>query len=159
MKLNQLILPTTAILLSALVSSVAMARPIKAVYVYKPHAVTSYKYVLPVQGVGHPHRAKRKRPVYIIYTSSKLKQRHFSRLTALQRASFENAFISAVSNSNGGPVYWNANGTSGSISVIKDTSLADGCRSYMQTVKINGKSEKIRGIACRQVDSSWKIIS
>ncbi|MEH6630566.1 MAG: hypothetical protein V7776_07065 [Halopseudomonas aestusnigri] len=159
MKLYQLILPTAAILLSSLVSSVAMARPVKAVYIYKPHAVTSYKYVLPIQGVRHHHRAKQKRPVYIVYTPSKLKQRHFSRLTALQRASFENAFVSAVSDTNGGPVYWTASGTSGSISVFKDLSLENGCRSYIQTVKINQKEEKIRGVACRQVDSSWKIIS
>ncbi|WP_419901426.1 hypothetical protein [Kiloniella sp.] len=159
MKFIKLFLPSTALLLSIFASNVAMARPVKTVFIYNSQSAAHNKYVLPAQGVGHAHRVKRKQPVYVIYAPVKLKQRHFKKLSSFQRVRFENAFLSAVTVSNGSPVYWNVNGSSGSVIVYKEASLGEGCRSYIQTVTINGKQEKLRGIACRQSNNSWKIIS
>ncbi|WP_417454507.1 hypothetical protein [Kiloniella sp.] len=159
MKLYQVILPATALLLSSLVSNVAIAKSAKGKHVQKPHIVKSHKYVPPAQKIKKSHGVKRKRPIQIIYTQKKLKQRHFYRLTSLQRARFENAFISAVSISDGRAFYWNANGVSGAISVFNDSYQNNGCRSYRHTVKINGKLERVEGLACKQVNGSWEIIS
>ncbi len=162
MRLYQLFTPLAVLLLlllSALVSHGAMARPTKTVIVYKSNTVTPYKYVRSAQGVGHPHRSKRKLPIYIVYSSNKIKLRHVRRLSAIQRGRLERAFLSAVTLSNGSTVYWDGNGASGSVRVVNSSSLAEGCRSYIQTVTINGEKEKLSGVACRQSDSSWKIVS
>ncbi|MGL4371600.1 MAG: RT0821/Lpp0805 family surface protein [Alphaproteobacteria bacterium] len=50
-------------------------------------------------------------------------------------------------------------GVSGTITPTKSYNSANGyCRNYQQTVKIDGKSQKAHGTACRGEDGQWRII-
>ncbi|MFQ5914037.1 MAG: RT0821/Lpp0805 family surface protein [Nitrospinota bacterium] len=33
------------------------------------------------------------------------------------------------------------------------------CRQFMQTITVDGKTEKVKGTACRQADGNWRIVS
>ena len=63
----------------------------------------------------------------------------------------------------GMPVTWKNpdNGHSGTVVVTQtyQTATATYCREYQTTVKIEGKSQKAYGTACRQPDGSWKIVN
>lgn len=47
------------------------------------------------------------------------------------------------------------------VTPIRTTQQAGGqyCREYQQTVTVGGRTERAHGIACRQPDGSWKIVS
>ncbi|MDA1097443.1 MAG: RT0821/Lpp0805 family surface protein [Proteobacteria bacterium] len=63
----------------------------------------------------------------------------------------------------GDPVSWRNpdSGHSGTVTPQPSYQNASGqyCREYQQTITVNGKTETAYGTACRQPDSSWKIVN
>ncbi len=52
-------------------------------------------------------------------------------------------------------------GNSGTVRSTRESRADDGrhCREFETTIKIDGKSQRAHGIACRQPDGSWEIVS
>ena len=63
----------------------------------------------------------------------------------------------------GESIAWNNpdTGNSGSVTPVRDGQDAAGsyCREYEQTIYVGGQQETGTGIACKQPDGRWKIVS
>ncbi len=76
------------------------------------------------------------------------------------RQAMQQATLQSIQNNQS--TNWSSNhnqGVSGTITPTKSYNSANGyCRNYQQTVKIDGKSQKAHGTACRGEDGQWRII-
>ena len=72
------------------------------------------------------------------------------------------AVIQSYSAPLGQPVYWNntQTGNSGNVVAVRDGTSGTGqyCREFRQTIYIGGRRETGTGVACRQVDGTWRIV-
>lgn len=63
----------------------------------------------------------------------------------------------------GQTIAWNnpQSGNSGTVTPVRDGTSADGqyCREFEQSVTVDGRTERATGVACRQPDGSWKVVS
>jgi surface antigen len=63
----------------------------------------------------------------------------------------------------GHTISWNnpETGNSGVVTTTRDGTDSSGayCREYQQTINVGGRTERAFGVACRQPDGSWKIVS
>lgn len=63
----------------------------------------------------------------------------------------------------GQPVPWSnmRTGNRGVVVPVRDgyTQSGDYCREYQQTVYVGGKKQKAHGVACREPDGTWRIVS
>lgn len=63
----------------------------------------------------------------------------------------------------GETIRWNnaQSGNSGTVTVLRDGVAASGryCRDYQQTITIDGRRAVGTGIACRESDGTWRIVS
>jgi len=59
----------------------------------------------------------------------------------------------------GETVRWYDNDASGSVTTTREGRSSEGryCREYTQKVEVNGKSQQVYGMACRNSDGSWEI--
>lgn len=63
----------------------------------------------------------------------------------------------------GQTITWNnsQSGNYGSVTPVRDGTGANGqyCREFQQSVTVDGRTEQATGVACRQPDGSWKVVS
>ncbi|MFW2439614.1 MAG: RT0821/Lpp0805 family surface protein [Arenicellales bacterium] len=78
-----------------------------------------------------------------------------------QQRAHEAAQIRATTAPVGETVIWNQGGASGSVTATRDGTSTSGryCREFQQEVTVGNKREQAYGVACRQPDGSWEIVS
>jgi len=78
-----------------------------------------------------------------------------------QQRAHEEAQIRATTVPVGETVIWNQGGASGSVTATRDGTSTSGryCREFQQEVTVGNKREQAYGVACRQPDGSWEIVS
>ncbi len=78
-----------------------------------------------------------------------------------QKRAHESAQVKATTAPVGEEISWNANGVTGSVTTVRDGTSTSGryCREFQHQVNIAGKSQQAYGVACRQPDGSWEVIT
>jgi hypothetical protein len=81
-------------------------------------------------------------------------------LNESQQREHEAAQIAATRADIGEKIIWHDGNASGSVTTKRIGTSTSGreCREFEQTIKIEGKSEKATGTACRNDDGSWEVI-
>ena len=125
-------------------------------YGYWPYSYSPYGY--------SPYRYGRYRGNFAAYhflAFSALTLRTFHYLNHRQRQAHDAAQIRASDAAVGETITWSDGTATGSVTVLRDGDSSAGryCREFQQTVTIAGKSTQATGVACRQSDGAWEIIS
>lgn len=78
-----------------------------------------------------------------------------------QRSSFAWAQHEAAVAPIGDSIRWNDGGASGQVVAVREGSDSGGryCREFQQVITVGGRSQAGYGIACRQPDGAWEIVS
>ncbi len=78
-----------------------------------------------------------------------------------QRDNYAWAQQRAVAAPIGDTIRWQDGGASGSVIATREGSLSDGryCREFQQQITVGNRSQSGYGIACRQPDGAWEIVS
>ena len=87
--------------------------------------------------------------------------RVFDTMSEAQQRAHETAQVQATTAAIGDTIVWNEDGASGSVTALRDGTSTNGryCREFRQTVTVGGKTENAYGVACRQPDGAWEIVS
>jgi hypothetical protein len=82
-------------------------------------------------------------------------------LNEQQQREHEAAQVRATAAPVGETIYWREGNASGYVTATREGTSSAGryCREFQHEVTIGGKSEQAYGIACRQPDGSWELIS
>lgn len=98
---------------------------------------------------------------YHFLAFSAITLRTFYYLSPSQRRAHDAAQVRATDVEIGETITWNDGTASGAVKVLRegDSSAGRYCREFQYTVTIAGKSEQAYGVACRQGDGAWEIIS
>jgi surface antigen len=84
-------------------------------------------------------------------------------LDAKDRQHAEGAFERASAAPVGETVSWRNpdSGAYGTVTPVRESRASDGrpCREYRTTIYVDGRSEEGTGVACRNADGSWQIVS
>jgi len=131
----------------------------------RPDRVRRHHNVIIVRPHGHWYRgygwfrADHDAFKWLAFTAITLKL--LDNLNEAQQREHEAAQIRATRAAVGETIYWNRQGASGSVTVVRDGNSTTGryCREFQQEVTIGGKSESAYGTACRNSDGSWEVIS
>lgn len=130
-----------------------------------PGRTRFYRHVIIVRPYGHRYSGygfyTRDDDAYkwLAFTAITLAILHY--LNEQQQRTYENAQIQATSAPVGTTIHWNDGSASGTVTATRDGTASDGryCREFQQTVTIGGRTEQAYGIACRQPDGAWQVIS
>lgn len=78
-----------------------------------------------------------------------------------QQRAHEAAQVQATTVPVGETIVWNQGNASGSVTPTRDGTSTSGryCREYQHEVTVGARKEQAYGIACRQPDGSWGIVS
>lgn len=78
-----------------------------------------------------------------------------------QKRAHESAQVKATTAPVGEKVIWNAGSATGSVTTVRDGTSTSGryCREFQHQVKIAGNNQQAYGVACRQPDGSWEVIT
>lgn len=78
-----------------------------------------------------------------------------------QKRAHESAQVKATTAPVGEQIIWNAGGATGSVTTVREGSSTSGryCREFQHQVNIAGKKQQAYGVACRQPDGSWEVIT
>jgi surface antigen len=78
-----------------------------------------------------------------------------------QQRKHEEAQIRATTAPVGETIIWNQGGASGSVTATRDGTSTTGryCREFQHEVTVANRREQAYGVACRQPDGSWEIVS
>ena len=132
---------------------------------HRPNRIRRHHNVIIVRPHGHWyhgygwHRRDNDAFKWLAFTAITLKI--LDNLNEGQQRAHEAAQIRATEADVGETVYWNRDGASGSVTVLRDGTSTTGryCREFQQEVTIAGKGEAAYGTACRNPDGSWEVIS
>ena len=121
------------------------------VYVARPHG---HWY----SGYGHHYVDKSAYP-WLAFTAITLKV--LDNLNEDQQRKHEQAQIDATSAPIGEKITWHDGRVSGSVTATREGTTTSGryCREFQQVVTVGGSREQAYGVACRQPDGSWEIVS
>ena len=158
--------------------------PVKTVVMKKPVHVVKVKYVKPKPvRVIHAPRKRVYSGVRVVrpyghsyfgfgYYTTDADAFAFLGLTALtlaildqasesQQRAHEQAFVRAATVPLGETIVSNDGPDTGRVTVTRTGTRPNGqpCREFQQTVTISGNSESAYGIACRQQNGAWRIVS
>lgn len=131
----------------------------------RPDRVRRHRDVIIVRPHGHWyhgygwHRRDHDAFKWLAFTAITLKL--LDNLNEDQQRAHEAAQIRATEAAVGETVYWNRDGASGSVKVLRDGTSTTGryCREFQQEVTIGGQGEAAYGTACRNSDGSWEVVS
>ncbi len=78
-----------------------------------------------------------------------------------QKRVHESAQVKATIAPVGEKIVWNSGGATGSVTTVRDGDSTSGryCREFQHQVNIAGKKQQAYGVACRQPDGSWEVIT
>jgi hypothetical protein len=78
-----------------------------------------------------------------------------------QQRKHEQAQIAATSAPIGETIVWSDGSASGSVTATREGTTTSGryCREFQHEVTVGGRRERAYGVACRQPDGSWEIVS
>ena len=132
---------------------------------HRPNRIRRHHNVIIVRPHGHwyPgygwHRLDSDAFEWLAFTAITLKI--LDNLNEGQQRAHEAAQIRATQADVGETIYWNRDGASGSVTVLRDGTSTTGryCREFQQKVSIGGKQEAAYGTACQSPDGSWEVIS
>ena len=97
--------------------------------------------------------------LWLAFTAITLKV--LDNLNENQQRAHESAQVIATTAPVGESIRWNQGGASGSVTTTRDGTSTSGryCREFQHDVTVGGKKEQAYGVACRQPDGSWEIVS
>lgn len=113
----------------------------------------------PVMHHGYGHYYNNDAYPWIAFTAITLKV--LDNVNEDQKRAHESAQVKATTAPVGEQINWNSGGATGSVTTVRDGTSTSGryCREFQHQVTIAGKSQQAYGIACRQADGSWEVIT
>ena len=127
-------------------------------YVHKHRNVRIVRHYHNYHGYGH-YRSDDDAYKWLAFTAITVKI--LDNINEQQQREHEAAQVAATNAEVGETIIWNKAGASGAVTVVRDGTSTSGryCREFQHEVTIGGKTESAYGIACRQPDGAWEIIS
>ncbi len=134
-------------------------------YRVPPHRIRYYRQIVVVRPYGHwyygygHYRTDLAAYHWLGFTAITL--RLYDNMSVDQQRAHEAAQVRASEADVGDRIVWSDGETQGEVVATREGTSSDGryCREFQHSITVGGKTEQAYGVACRQPDGAWEVIS